>query len=223
MTTQLYVAGGGDGNGDGNVDGQDISRLIFKFSRPGDPADRTWTDNDTAGGLLGRGDGNVDGQDITNLIANFTGDPGPSDPHATQPATAAAEYNPATGEFRVLVDGVMSWNLTSDGQFTGPGVEAIGSLLPLGSLANLTSANANTVGEGGFLGTMTYTDIDLGQLAQRGTDVGRFTLEYVAGFGAEPQIGTIRVVPEPSTLTLLVGGVLMTVWLRGRRRRLAKG
>jgi len=216
VAVDLFTAGGGDGNGDGRVDGQDITQLISRFTRPGDPADRTWTDNDTDGGPLGRGDGNVDGQDITDLIIHFTGDPGPSD-GATQTGTAAAEYNPATGAFRVSVDGVLNWTLSSDEQFTGPGMSQLADVLPLGSPANLASANVNTIGEGGFSGTMTYGDVELGQLAEAGTDAGRFTLTFVTAFGTAPQTGTIHVVPEPSTLALLLAGLLGLTFIRRRR------
>jgi len=212
VNASLLIAGGGDANGDGRVDGQDITNLITNFSRPGDPADRDWLKSDTAGGVLGRGDGNVDGQDITDLISNFTGDAGP----ATQ-GTAAAEYDPATGRFRVQVEGVLNWSLISDAAFDGSALAAIGDVLPLGDLANLVSANANTVGEGGFNGPMTYAEIELGSLVAPGTDVGQFRLEYITHFGGEPQVGSIHVVPEPGTLALLLAGGLGLLW--GRRRR----
>ncbi len=101
----LFVAEGGDGNGDGNVDGQDITSLIIHFSLPGDPADRTWLDNDTAGGPLGRGDGIVDGQDITDLITHFTrADPGPT-------ATASVPEPSTTAMFpaAMLTTGLATW------------------------------------------------------------------------------------------------------------------
>jgi len=210
----FYVAGGGDANGDGRVDGQDITNLITNFSRPGDPADRTWLQSDTAGGIFGRGDGNVDGQDITDLISNFTGDAGPA-----ADGTAAAEYNPATGEVRIFADGVMSWSLISDGDFTGAGLAALSDVLPLGDPANLASLNENTVGEGGFHGTMSYGNVALGAIVPAGTNPSQLTLEYVTGFGAEPQIGTINVVPEPSTVALLAFGLLGVAAGLWRRRR----
>ncbi len=213
VTAELYTAQGGDGNADGNVDGQDIQTLIINFNLPGDPPDRDWTKNDTAGGPAGRGDGWVDGQDITDLITNFTGDAGP-----VTPGSAAAEYNPATGEFKILVDGVMNWTLSSDGQFNGSALGALQDILPLGGAGNLVSANGNTVGEGGFGVTMDYTDVNLGPIAASGTDVGQFTLTYVTSFGAPPQIGSISVVPEPGMGAMLLAG-LMGMWLVWRRRR----
>ncbi len=220
VSADLYVAGGGDGNGDGNVDGQDITKLIINFSRPGDPADRTWTENDTAGGPAGRGDGIVDGQDITDLITHFpNGDPGPQQPGLGGPGSAAAAYDPATGRFRVFVDGVMSWTLTSDGQFTGSDLAGVVDQLPLGDPANLVSANANTIGEGLPGATpFNYRDVDLGQLAAPGTDVGHFSLRYVSAFGEEVRTGAIVVVPEPSSVMLvLLGSLALSVTWIARR------
>ncbi len=215
----FFVATGGDANGDGRVDGQDITNLITNFSRPGDPADRNWLKSDTAGGLFGRGDGNVDGQDITDLISNFTGDAGPAANGTAADGTAAAEYNPATGEVRVMVDGVMNWSLISNGEFTDAGLNALADVLPLANAANLASLNENTIGEGGFGGTISYGNVALGAIVPAGTDPSTLTLEYVTGFGAEPQIGTINVVPEPGTLVLLAGATLLLMLRRQRGRR----
>ncbi len=210
VAARQYVAGPGDGNGDGNVDGQDIQNLIVSFSLPGQPRDRVWPQNDTAGGPLGRGDGNVDGQDITDLITHFTGDSGP-------PADGSAEatYNPATGEFAVSVDAVMSWSLVGPGVFTG---EALGSVPETlgGHPGTLISANVNTIGEGGFGTRLSYEDARLGQVSAVGTPPGEFALEYVLGFGRPKQIGRIVVVPEPGVWMLL--GVGMCCWFALRRR-----
>ncbi len=207
VAVDLFVAGGGDSNGDVNVDGQDITSLINHFNKPGDPVDRSWTESDTAGGPTGRGDGRVDGQDITDLISNFTGDGGPADE-----GTASASYNPATGEFTVAVENVMSWNLVSDGHFNGTGLTDAGSVLSSGP--GLVSANANTVGEGRFDGAISRETTLLGPLTAAGTDSDRFVLQYVTSYGAPPQIGAIRVVPEPGMMILLLVGVGCLVPLR---------
>jgi len=215
VTADVYVATQGDANGDGTVDVQDINAVITRFSTPADPSGRTWLDGDTAGGRAERGDGFVDGQDIGAVLENFDSpDPGPA-----SIASATAEYNPSTGEFSVSVDSVMSWALVSPGQFTGPGLASIDESLPDGP-GTLISANVNTVGEGGFGGTLSYGDVSLGQLAEAGTAADQFQLEYVAGFGSAPQVGTINVVPEPGTTVLLLTATVaaLTAWLARRRR-----
>jgi len=210
---QMYVATGGDANGDGRVDDQDVANLIANFSRQGDLPDRDWPRSDTAGGSDGRGDGNVDGRDINDLISQFTDNPG-----TAEPGTAGAEYNPVTNEWLVSVEGVMSWALIGDGRFLGSEVAGVYDRLPLGGAPNLVSANANTVGEGSFDAPMTYVDVRLGQLTEPGADVGQVTLEYVSRFGGERTLGTITVVPEPSTLILLTTGALALIVYRRRRQ-----
>ncbi len=214
VNAEIFYAEGGDSNADGNIDGQDIQTLIINFNLQGDPPDRNWLRGDTAGGITGRGDGWVDGQDITALITNFTGDAGP-----IEPGTAAAEYNPATGEVKVTVDGVMNWSLTSDGLFAGSDLDALQDVLPLGDAANLVSANPNTVGEGLPGGSpFSYQEVDLGQIVEPGTDAGSLQLVFVSGFGSEPQIGSINVVPEPGSLMILLSGGLALLWIWRRRR-----
>jgi len=92
-------------------------------------------------------------------------------------------------------------------------------VLPLANAANLASLNENTIGEGGFGGTISYGNVALGAIVPAGTDPSTLTLEYVTGFGAEPQIGTINVVPEPGTLVLLAGATLLLMLRRQRGRR----
>jgi len=217
VAVDLYIAKAADGNADGRIDGQDITTLITNFSRPGDPANRNWLQNDTAGGVSGRGDGFVDGQDITDLITHFTGDAGPPGD-----GSASAAYDPTTGQFTVSVEGVLSWSLNSNGQFLGSelGSELGGAedaLRNTGGLG-LVSANENTVGEGLFQGTLTYDDLPLGQVAPAGTDVGQFALQYITAYGGPVQSGSIHVVPEPGSLVLAALGAvgLLLGW---RRRR----
>jgi len=209
----LYIADGGDANGDGQVGYQDIANLIDRFTQADDPPDRTWTDGDTAGGPIGRGDGNVDIQDVNDLLANFTVDPGPADP-----GTATAEYNYVTNEWTVSVDSVMSWALISEGQFLQSAAPGVYDALPAGGAGNLASANDNTIGEGNFDGPMTYANVRLGQLTEPDVAVDRIRLQYVNGFGGQKLVGTISVVPEPGSITLLVcGAVAGLIWWRRRR------
>jgi len=216
VSVDLFIARGGDSNADGYVDGRDVATLIANYNgnqlKP--VADRTWDRGDTIGGRFDRGDGLVDGRDIIDLIANF----GRSDPGASGEATAAAEYNPATGEFSVSLENVMFWTLQSDGRFTGADLAGLEDVLASEQGA-LISANPNTVGNGTLGGLLSYHDVELGRLTAPGTDPGRFTLEYVTGFGSEKMRGTITVVPEPGTLVMLTLG-LLALALVGRRRRL---
>jgi len=215
VSVDLFIARGGDSNADGYVDGRDIMTLIVNYNgnqwKP--VADRTWDRGDTVGGLFDRGDGLVDGRDIIDLIANF----GRSDPGASPEATAAAEYDPVTGEFSVSVENVMFWTLQSNGEFTGSGLAGLEEVLA-SEEGTLISANPNTVGNGTFTGLLSYRDVELGRLAAPGTDPGRFTLEYVTGFGGEKMRGTITVVPEPGTLVMLVLALLALNYI-GKRRR----
>jgi len=214
VSVDLFIARGGDSNADGYVDGRDVATLIANYNgnqlKP--VADRTWDRGDTIGGRFDRGDGLVDGRDIIDLIANF----GRSDPGAPREASAAAEYDPATGEFSVSVENVMFWTLQSDGEFTGSDLGGLQGRLP-SEEGTLISANPNTVGDGTFSGLLSYRDVELGQLAAPGTDPGRFTLEYVTAFGGEKLRGTITVVPEPSTLAMLVLALLVLSFV-GKRR-----
>jgi len=213
VSVDLFVARGGDSNADGYVDGRDVMTLIANYNgNVLDPvADRTWDRGDTAGGLFDRGDGLADGRDVIDLIVNF----GRSDPGVPREAAATAEYNPATGEFSVSVENVMFWTLQSDGDFTGSDLGGLEAVLASGD-GILISANANTIGNGTFTGLLSYGDVELGQLAAPGTDPGRFTLEYVTGFGGEKIRGTISVVPEPSTLVMLILGLAMLVLVAKR-------
>ncbi len=192
-----------DFNGDHFVDGADISTLVDNFGQ----GKALFQEADS------NGDHYVDVADLSALVAGWTGDPGPA-----RQGTAAAEYDPATGEFTVSVDNVMSWTLRSDGRFTGADMDRVLDILPLGDDFNLPSANLNTVGEGGFGAGMTYADIDLGSLTEPGTDASRFTIEYVTGYGQPRMRGTITVIPEPGTVVMLLSGLLglLLAWRRWR-------
>jgi len=184
------------------VDGQDIDTLLANFGR----TDALFQDADTDGDHV------VDGRDINTLISNYSGviDP-PSE------GMAVARYNPATGEFAVSADGVMSWTLLSEGQFTGAGLGGLVDLLERDGEENLVSASANTIGDGNFVAPVSYS-VSLGPLTEPGFDPGVFTLEYVSGLGGPRLQGTISVVPEPGTLVMLLGALLgLCLWARRSR------
>ena len=239
VEAELYGAVGGDSNADGNIDGQDIQTLIINFNLQGDPPDRNWLKGDTAGGATGRGDGWVDGQDITDLITHFTGDPGPADPGSVK-----VEYNFVTGEFIVSAKEVMSWNLITQGGFRPDVADYIRneSDMPTAPFGTFVSSNVNTVGEASFglpldtpdvfVGNIladpvianTYDDArtDFAQLLDSGTLV----IDYTLGLGIPKGTitsadigGDLTLVPEPSTIVMLLAGLagLLLVWRRRRR------
>jgi len=191
-----------DFNMDDQVDGQDINVMLANFGR----TDALFQQADT------NGDHTVDGRAINTLISNFT----LIDPPAE--GSVVARYNPATGEFGVTADGVKSWTLLANGQFTGPAVAGLADVLGGVSGTRLISANVDTVGEGDFFGTISRTDVRLGQLTEPGTPPDAFTLQYSTRFGGEPLQGAILVVPEPGTLAMLLGGLAGVLLWRWRRR-----
>jgi len=196
VSVDLFVAPAGDADGNGLVDDLDVA--IFQAHFNGDDPQAapifTWTDGDTAGSPTGRGDGYVDGQDLNGLLANLSGGGGGG-------GSAAAQYYPATGEFAVSVDSVMSWTLASDGQFLGSAYAAVLDLLAGGEASELPSANANTIGEGTLTGQIRYPDVlYLGRLVEPGTSPDDVVLRYVTGPGAPQQFGTITVTPDPPTV-----------------------
>jgi len=214
VLVDLYTAIGGDGNGDGNVDDRDANNLADRFSRPEEPSDRTWTDNDTAGGDTGRGDGRVNGDDISDVLIHWTvPDPGP-----LPEGTAMAKYNPSSGQLSISVHNVMNWVLRSDAAFLDPTLAEFAHALPAGQ-GTFVSSDMHTIGEGGFDGLLSYQNVALGQLVEPGTDPDALTLEFVTGFGGSRQRGTIAVVPEPGTLISLI--IAAATLLRLIRRRFA--
>jgi len=72
VDVDLFFAQQGDSNGDGYVNGLDLNIVFPHMSRPGEPADRSWVQGDTAGGPIGRGDGCVNQADLDDLLAHFT-------------------------------------------------------------------------------------------------------------------------------------------------------
>ena len=196
VSVDLFVAPAGDADGNGLVN--DLDAAIFQANFNGDDPSATpiftWTDGDTSGSPTGRGDGYVDGQDLNALIAHLGGGGGSG-------GSAAARYCPATGEFAVSVDSVMSWTLASDGRFLGSTYPGVLDRFAGGDASELPSANANTIGEGTLTGQISYSDVVyLGQLVEPGTSPDEVLLQYVTGFGSQQQWGTITVTPDPPTV-----------------------
>ncbi len=142
---------------------------------------------------------------------------GPAEPH-----TVKGEYNWATGELMISVNQVMNWTYVSQGLFTGPDVSGVKQILPLGGDWNLVSASRNTIGEGGYAGAFTYTDVYLGRVVEPGTDVDDFYLESIDRFGGQIYKAEISAIPEPSALAALTAGAVgLATFAWKRRRRVA--
>jgi len=196
VSVDLFVAPAGDADGDGLVNDSDVA--IFQAHFNGDDPQAapafTWTDGDTSGGATGRGDGYVDGQDLNALVAHLGGGGGSG-------GSAAARYCPATGEFAVSVDSVMSWTLASNGRFLDSTYAAVLDRFAGGDASELPSANENTIGEGTLTGRIGYPDmVYLGHLVQPGTSPDAVVLQYVTDLGNPQQWGTITVTPDPPTV-----------------------
>ena len=153
----------------------------------------------------------------TVVQADVMLDIGPADP-----GTAKAQYNPATGEFIVSVNEVMRWVITSDNLMEGP--DSPSPPLPLG-IGTLVTNGPPSVGEGGFLFPMTYTDANLGRVALAIPEVTAenvheyFRVESMRIWGEPPIEGQIGVVPEPSALVMLLSGLAGLGLLLRRRSK----
>jgi len=211
VDAELYYAEAGDLNGDETIDDDDLNRHVENH---GGNVDYSWSDGDTRGFATGRaGDGVCDGIDLNALIANrdVTGDPGPLE------ASASAVYNPATGEFVVSAQGVMSWVIMSDGLMTGP--DSVADALQPDPFSDLLTDSIHAVGEANLQDGLSYDDVHLGRIAATGREPTEFVLEYTAGWGQPMQSAAIGVVPEPATWALMLTGAAALAAYTTRRQR----
>ena len=134
VEVDLFVAKAGDVNGDGDVNGLDATILLANWTPPSGGPERSWVTGDVADSSLENraGDGDANGVDATVMLANWDVQNGMAAPaaEAAGAGEAIARYDPASGEFWIVVTGpennghsVTNWLITSvDNQelFTGP-------------------------------------------------------------------------------------------------------
>ncbi len=180
----------GDANEDLAVDGSDAGVLVAKWGVGTEWSEADFIDDDI-----------VDGSDAGALVANWTGDPGPA-----AAGTVIAEYNELTGEIVVSGEGIVNWLIESEsGGLTGEAPA-------WGDIGGLKSDQDIKIGSFEF-GGMTFTDVNLGAVAAAG--VTDLVVNYQSGLGSDWEQGTLVVVPEPMTMSLLAIGGLAAI----RRRR----
>jgi hypothetical protein len=201
-----------DWNGDGGVDAADVGLFTANWGA-GNADGIVRGIGDSTGNPASGPDGNVDAADAGSLIANWTGDPGPAGA-----GQAIAEYNKLTGEIIVSVNGVNNWYLESQsGGFGPPG----SAPLNLPKAGGLVTDNNTRVGESTLLSLMTYTDVNLGNVAKPNlTDLKIF---FNTGLGQPLQQGTINVVPEPTTFAMLGTGLAILGGVALKRRGVRPG
>ena len=166
------------------------------------PAGATWMEDD----VDANADGYIDAHSVEDLLAG-----------AAAPGSATAVYNVLTGEIIVSANDVLSWAVVSAGNMTGP--DSASNVLPL-STESLVTDNDDIVGEGSFYVPMTYTNVNLGQVAAPGLGAGDFRIEYRTEY-CDPLLGDVSAVPEPGTIAMLLGAAVagLAIVLRSRRSR----
>ena len=186
----------GDINGDLIVDAADLGILLSNFG-----SGTTVSQGDI--NLAAPGDDMIDAADIGVMYAAYNGDPGP----ATL-GTATAEYDPATGQIVVSVDGVNNWY-----------IERVSSSLTIDAhtgllAASLVTDNDTRIGES-TLALFSYSDQNLGNVAEAGLPLGDLRIYWNAGLGQPLEmqqvtylgVAAIVSLPEPTTLSLLMLGL----------------
>jgi len=116
--------------------------------------------------------------------------------------TAVADYDPATGRISVSVNNVINWFILSD-SFGLTGDEPLG----LPAVGGLFSNDDEIIGETRLPPQFSYTDLDLGNVAQINLFPGDLTISWNTDLGfplssAPVSYDFLPLVPEPTTLTL---------------------
>jgi len=195
----------GDINGDLTVNALDISILFNNFG-----SGTTVAQGDI--NLSAPGDDLIDAADIGVMYAAFTFEAG-----SQTSGSASAQYHPATGEIVVSVDGVNNWYIESaSSSLTN---DAHTGLLA----ASLVTDNDTRVGES-TLALFSYSDQNLGNVAEAGLPLGDLRIYWNAGLGQPLEmlqvtylgVAAIINLPEPSSLSLLAFGLAI---LAARRRK----
>jgi len=145
------------------------------------------------------------------------------DPGPAPPGSAIAEYNIVTGEFIISANELLAWWLESTGKLAGPDLEDVRDVLPAGHPDNLSTAGPSVIMEANIFGEhFSYTNVNLGRVANPGVDAAEFRLRYTAELGGGSHPGQILVVPEPGAVWMVViGGLVLLVlcprWAAVRR------
>ena len=190
----LLLTSKGDANLDGSVNGIDATALISGWGTGG----KVWTQGDF------NYDDDVNGIDATALISNWTGDPGPA-----PESSVVVEYDVTTGEIIVSANGVINWSVES----ASGGLS--GETPNFGALPGLPTDTPAYIGLSTIFSPQNFTDQSLGLVAAPGLqDLQVF---YQTQLGQTPIAGTLVVVPEPMTLSVLAIGGLLAI--RRRRRK----
>ena len=158
-------------------------------------------------------EGDANGDHIVNvlgdgvlLVANL--------PAADSVAGASARYNPVTGEVFFGVAGPMVLGLSSTGaNLVGADVDGISTF---GGLEDISDAS-NSISWLDF-GGFDFDHASAGRLVAPNTPIGDLTFTYQIS-GDDPIVGLITLVPEPSSIVLILLG-LPALWLVRRRRAL---
>ena len=203
VTFSSYRAEAGDTDGDGDIDSADRTNVTRNWTGASSPGElsKLWIDGDFDG------DGDVDTADNTMLLTTWTG---AMDVVVVDEAlSAAVSYDPVDGSVVVRASGeqpIISFAVSLAGlefpendeswsdTFTDPGT--------------FTDATSTQVGYTDTLGTG-QSDFDLGPILPAGLSQQEFNAVVSSAIFASPVGGgelTLRYIPEPNSITLLLFG-----------------